>query len=145
MRTEWQIVLRASSNKTPFQRDAIHAEMAALKGCPRPEGKDIVLARLAPVKPAGAAADDEELEEGQATAPPSRGAKLLNAKPCSACRGMSLVALAVAGAPLGMQRPTPGRRCTRRCEFKMTKRGICRVYYTINAREIGVMQLNPGS
>jgi hypothetical protein len=26
----------------------------------------------------------------------------------------------------------------------MTERGICRVYYTVNARECGVMQLNKG-
>ena len=103
------IVLRTSSNKTPFQRAEIHAEMAALKGCPRPAGKDVVLARLAPVKPAPA---DDDGEPGEAAAP---AGKLLNARPCAAC------------------------------EFKMTQRGIARVFFTLNAREVGVMQLNPAS
>tara|TARA_B110001452_G_scaffold46552_1_gene35597 strand:- start:1085 stop:1798 length:714 start_codon:yes stop_codon:yes gene_type:complete len=129
------IVLRASSNKTPFQRDPIHAEMAAIKGCPRPEGKDVVLARLAPVRPGAAqtpqddgAQDDGSGDDGDGDShgvgkglfdappalmkPPSVPGKLLNAKPCAAC------------------------------EAKMRARGIRRVYYTVSAREMGVMQLN---
>ena len=125
------IVLRASSNRTPFQRSEIHAEMAALKGCARPAGKDVVLVRLAPVKPpssAGDADDDDDDDDGEldddapvptaaaAAAAPVPGqralGKVLNARPCAAC------------------------------EFKMTQRGICRVYYTANARECVVMQLN---
>ena len=123
------IVLRASSNRTPFQRAEIHAEMAALKGCARPAGKNVVLVRLAPVKPtsSGAAAgdddddDDSELDELPTAAAAVAAAlvpvhaapgKMLNAKPCAAC------------------------------EAKMTQRGISRVYYTVNARECGVMQLN---
>ena len=125
------IVLRASSNRTPFQRSEIHAEMAALKGCARPAGKDVVLVRLAPVKPpssTGDADDDDDDDDGElddAHAPTAAAAaaaapvlgqralgKVLNARPCAAC------------------------------EFKMTQRGICRVYYTANARECVVMQLN---
>ena len=127
------IVLRASSNKTPFQRDPIHAEMAAIKGCPRPEGKDVVLARLAPVRPGAAQADMQDDGEHHDSGddgdshgvgkglfdavpalikPPSAPGKLLNAKPCAAC------------------------------EAKMRARGIRRVYYTVSAREMGVMQLN---
>ena len=120
------IVLRASSNRTPFQRSEIHAEMAALKGCARPAGKDVVLVRLAPVKPPSSGADadaddDDELDKQPPTAAAAAAAlvpgrtvpgKMLNAKPCATC------------------------------EAKMTQRGICRVYYTVNARECGVMQLN---
>ena len=127
------IVLRASSNRTPFQRSEIHAEMAALKGCARPAGKDVVLVRLAPVKPPSSTGDadddddddDGELDDAHAHAPTAAAAaaaapvlgqralgKVLNARPCAAC------------------------------EFKMTQRGICRVYYTANARECVVMQLN---
>ena len=125
------IVLRASSNRTPFQRSEIHAEMAALKGCARPAGKDVVLVRLAPVKPPSSAGDaDDDDDDGEldddAPAPTAAAAaaaaapvlgqralgKVLNARPCAAC------------------------------EFKMTQRGICRVYYTANARECVVMQLN---
>ena len=126
------IVLRASSNRTPFQRSEIHAEMAALKGCARPAGKDVVLVRLAPVKPPSSAGDaDDDDDDGEldddAPAPTAAAAaaaapvlgqralgKVLNARPCAAC------------------------------EFKMTQRGICRVYYTANARECVVMQLNKG-
>ena len=124
------IVLRASSNRTPFQRSEIHAEMAALKGCARPAGKDVVLVRLAPVKPPSSTGDaDDDDDDGEldddAPAPTAAAAaaaapvlgqralgKVLNARPCAAC------------------------------EFKMTQRGICRVYYTANARECVVMQLN---
>jgi len=124
------IVLRASSNRTPFQRSEIHAEMAALKGCARPAGKDVVLVRLAPVKPPSSTGDaDNDDDDGEldddAPAPAAAAAaaaapvlgqralgKVLNARPCAAC------------------------------EFKMTQRGICRVYYTANARECVVMQLN---
>ena len=127
------IVLRASSNKTPFQRDPIHAEMAAIKGCPRPEGKDVVLARLAPVRPEAGRDDDDgsgdddcrigsrgagtdPFDEPPAAVakckPWSAPGKLLNAKPCAVC------------------------------EAKMRARGIRRVYYTLNSREMGVMQLN---
>ena len=109
--------------------------MAALKGCARPAGKDVVLVRLAPVKPpssAGDADDDEDDDDGEldddAPAPTAAAAaaaapvlgqralgKVLNARPCAAC------------------------------EFKMTQRGIARVFFTLNAREVGVMQLNPAS
>ena len=117
------VVLRVSSNKTPFQRNAIHAEMAALKGCPRPAGKDVCLVRLAPVRPGAPKDEDEDSDEDKeqwaaAECPKATGSaagKILNAKPCSAC------------------------------ELKMTQRGICRVYYTINRGEMGVMQLNPST
>ena len=46
------IPLKSGSNKKPFQRDNIHAEMAVLKGCPRPAGKDMMIARLAPSRSA---------------------------------------------------------------------------------------------
>ena len=74
---EDSIPLKSGSNKKVFLRANIHAEMAALKGCVRPAGKDMMLARLAPVAPEGS--DDEESGRGAARE------KLLNARPCSVC------------------------------------------------------------
>ena len=126
------IVLRASSNRTPFQRSEIHAEMAALKGCARPAGKDVVLVRLAPVKPpssAGDADDDEDDDDGELDddAPAPTAAAAAAAAPMLGQRALGKVLHA--------------RPCAA-CELKMTQRGICLVYYTANARECVVMQLN---
>jgi hypothetical protein len=111
---EDHIPLRSGSNKTPFQRDKIHAEMSALKGYPRPEGKDMLIGRLAPVRPpgrmhacmgsdgVGACSDDDGSDEGEPRiqsgskpaihgAESSRtgadrfGGKILNARPCNRC------------------------------------------------------------
>ena len=130
------IVLRASSNRTPFQRSEIHAEMAALKGCARPAGKDVVLVRLAPVKPpssAGDADDDDDDDDGE-----------LDDDALGPTAAASAAAAAAAAPVLGQRalgKVLNARPCAA-CEFKMTQRGICRVYYTANARECVVMQLN---
>ncbi len=128
------IVLRASSNRTPFQRSEIHAEMAALKGCARPAGKDVVLVRLAPVKPpssAGDADDDDDDGELDDDAP----------GPTAAASAAASAAAAPVLGERALGKVLNARPCAA-CEFKMTQRGICRVYYTANARECVVMQLN---
>ena len=128
------IVLRASSNRTPFQRSEIHAEMAALKGCARPAGKDVVLVRLAPVKPpssAGDADDDDDDGEQDDDAP----------GPTAAASSSAAAAAAPVLGQRALGKVLNARPCAA-CEFKMTQRGICRVYYTANARECVVMQLN---
>ena len=130
------IVLRASSNRTPFQRSEIHAEMAALKGCARPAGKDVVLVRLAPVKPPSSAGDaDDDDDDGE-----------LDDDALGPTAAASAAAAAAAAPVLGQRalgKVLNARPCAA-CEFKMTQRGICRVYYTANARECVVMQLNKG-
>ena len=45
------VPLKSGSNKKPFLRDNIHAEMSVLKGCPRPAGKDMFIARLVSAPP----------------------------------------------------------------------------------------------
>mmetsp|Transcript_7086 Transcript_7086/g.22427 ORF Transcript_7086/g.22427 Transcript_7086/m.22427 type:complete len:234 (-) Transcript_7086:116-817(-) len=72
------VPLKSGSNKKPFLRDNIHAEMSVLKGCPRPAGKDMFIARLAPTAPPaeGAAAP---------SATPAGRRKILNAMPCDRC------------------------------------------------------------
>ena len=124
------IPLRSGSNKTIFQRDKIHAEMSALKGFDRPAGKDMLIGRLAPVRPPATrlpGAGDETSEDSDAdrSAPaasandehaPSRGAiegKVLNARPCD------------------------------RCEARMVAKGIRRCYFTVNRTSMGVLEYNP--
>ena len=46
------IPIKSGSNKKEFKRENIHAEMSVLKGCARPAGKDMLIARLAPSKAA---------------------------------------------------------------------------------------------
>ena len=80
---EDHIPIKSGSNKTPFQRDPIHAEMSALKGCARPAGKDMLLARLAPAKPprkkkgSGGSDDDDDDDDDDASdqAPAGRRAR----------------------------------------------------------------------
>ena len=127
MAGEDHIPMKSGSNKTPFQRDAIHAEMSVLKGCPRPEGKDMMIARLAPVKPTVIKtidSDDEDEDSGDALRVPPPEVKdvptkrdgygkILNARPCA------------------------------RCESKMVERGVRRCYFTVNGTTLGVLEYNP--
>jgi len=73
------IPLRSGSNKKVFNRDNIHAEASALKGCVVPRGKDMMIVRLAP-----APAPSEEAVAA-ARGGLCRGEKFLNARPCEAC------------------------------------------------------------
>jgi len=110
--------------------------MAALKGCARPAGKDVVLVRLAPVKPpssAGDADDDDDDGELDDDAP----------GPTAAASAAASAAAAPVLGERALGKVLNARPCAA-CEFKMTQRGICRVYYTANARECVVMQLNKG-
>ena len=99
------IPIKSGSNKKEFKRENIHAEMSVLKGCARPAGKDMLIARLAPSKAASGRgggkgggkreydSDDEEEEEDEdddllrdcAPAAASGPGKVLNARPCAKC------------------------------------------------------------
>ena len=129
------IPIKSGSNKKPFMRDNIHAEMSVLKGCDRPRGKDMLIARVAPSKRTRPDVEDDEsdVEEsdvdriklegthtGDFLCPPARAAadlsvygKVLNARPCP------------------------------RCEAKMVARGVRRCLFTINSRSLGVLEYNP--
>jgi hypothetical protein len=129
------IPLRAGNNKKPFQRENIHAEASVLKGCARPEGKDMLIARLAPTRESvgtgggaggrehvGYNSDDSDDDVAAAAAAvqghahaseASGGGKLLNARPCA------------------------------NCEAKMVRRGIRLCYFTLNATTLGVLEYNP--
>lgn len=93
--------------------------MAALKGCMRPAGKDMMLARLAPVAPPAATGkeSDEEVDDSGGGGGDGRRVqqreKLLNARPCNVC------------------------------EARMFARGIRHCYFTLNDRELGVLAYNP--
>ena len=140
---EDHIPLRSGSNKTLFQRDKIHAEMSALKGFARPAGKDMLIGRLAPVRPPGhrarpasgagdtdddddsddgcvaeagraaGATDDSFLQRSSSSSSGSAAAKILNARPCD------------------------------RCEARMVAKGIRRCFFTLNRTSIGVIEYNP--
>ena len=125
------IPMKSGSNKKPFQRDNIHAEMSVLKGCARPAGKDMLIARLAPSRAASNSKgrpnnddddddDDDDVRElaGHCAPVQSSGAagqmgKVLNARPCA------------------------------RCEMKMVQRGVRRCYFTLNGNSLGVLEYNP--
>ena len=108
------IPVKLGSNKKIFNRDEIHAEMAALKGCERPAGKDILLVRLAPTRP-DRRDDDDDGDDGVADAKRRKAPaeKLLNARPCEVC------------------------------ERKMVARGIRRCYFTLSSTALGVLAYNP--
>ena len=131
------IPLRSGSNKKPFMRDNIHAEASVLKGCERAAGKDMLIARLAPVRSSagGSLLDSDDEDDfggalgasrsgsalgagradgaGAALQPPAKRAKILNARPCA------------------------------NCERKMVQRGVRHCYFTLNAKSIGVLEYNP--
>ena len=132
------VPLKSGSNKKIFQRDEIHAEISVLKGCPRPAGKDMFIARLVrrahtpaaktrgrPCEPACDYPPCAHLLCQAPTAPPAEDAdptmpkaaaprrKLLNARPCA------------------------------NCEAKMVRTGIRRCYFTVNASSVGVLEYNP--
>ena len=130
MAGEDHIPMKSGSNKTPFQRDAIHAEMSVLKGCPRPEGKDMMIAP-ARARQAHRHQDRRQRRRGRRQrddrdalrvpppelkdVPTKRDGygKILNARPCA------------------------------RCESKMVERGVRRCYFTVNGTTLGVLEYNP--
>ena len=59
------IPMKSGSNRKVFLRDNIHAEMSVLKGCDRPRGKDMLIARLAPAKRARSRADVEDDDDSE--------------------------------------------------------------------------------
>jgi hypothetical protein len=109
------IPVKLGSNKKIFNRDEIHAEMAALKGCERPAGKDILLVRLAPTRPdrRDDGDDDDDDDDAGAKRRKAPAEKLLNARPCEVC------------------------------ERKMVARGIRRCYFTLSSTALGVLAYNP--
>ena len=112
------IPVKLGSNKKIFNRDEIHAEMAALKGCERPAGKDILLVRLAPTRPDrrdddNDDDDDDDDDDAGAKRRKAPAEKLLNARPCEVC------------------------------ERKMVARGIRRCYFTLSSTALGVLAYNP--
>ena len=117
------IPLKQGSNKKQFQRANIHAEMAALKGCTRSEGKDMLVARVAPVRTVkrdNSSSDSDSdsdsgggRRKGGAPAAPPPAGKVLNARPCA------------------------------RCEARMVERGVRRCYFTIDGARLGVLEYNP--
>ena len=107
------IPVKLGSNKKIFNRDEIHAEMAALKGCERPAGKDILLVRLAPTRPDRRDENDGDDDDAEAKRRKAPAEKLLNARPCEVC------------------------------ERKMVARGIRRCYFTLSSTALGVLAYNP--
>ena len=141
MAGEDHIPIKSGSNKKPFQRDNIHAEASVLKGCPRAQGKDMMIGRLAPSRAASGGKrkggskkgddvdDSDDDDDGgpgddddgvhyepalglRAAAPVTSAGKILNARPCA------------------------------KCEAKMVARGVRRCYFTLNRDRIGVLEYN---
>ena len=109
------IPVKLGSNKKIFNRDEIHAEMAALKGCERPAGKDILLVRLAPTRP-DRRDDDDDDADADAKRRKAPAEKLLNARPCEVCerkmvaRGIRRCYFTLSSTALGVlaYNPEPG-------------------------------------
>lgn len=96
------IPLRTGSNKKIFNRDNIHAEVSALKGCVAPCGKDMLIVRLAPAPP------PTEAAVAAAAGGLCRNEKFLNARPCAACelkmvsRGLRRCFFTLPGGEMGV-------------------------------------------
>jgi hypothetical protein len=96
------IPLRTGSNKKVFHRSNIHAEVSALKGCVVPQGKDMLIVRLAPAPP------PTEAAVAAAAGGLYRNEKLLNARPCAACelkmmsRGLRRCFFTLPGGAMGV-------------------------------------------
>ena len=146
------IPMKSGSNRKVFLRDNIHAEMSVLKGCDRPRGKDMLIARLAPAKRARSSADvedDDDSEDGAAGEERARS--------CGVA-GRASAAVDIAVAPLLDSTPAESARedasldhfgkmlnarpCAR-CEAKMVERGVRRCFFTVNSRRVGVLEYNP--
>ena len=137
------IPLKSGSNKKPFQRDNIHAEMSVLKGCPRPEGKDMLIARLAPARPekrkgSGADRDDSNLDSED----DGDGSLLLGSSiHCSVSQPAPSDRLAAGGAN-ALGKLLNARPCAN-CEAKMAARGIRRCFFTLpGGKNLGVLEYN---
>ena len=146
------IPMKSGSNRKVFLRDNIHAEMSVLKGCDRPRGKDMLIARLAPAKRARSSADvedDDDSEDGAAGEERARS--------CGVA-GRASAAVDIAVAPLlGSTSAESARedasldhfgkmlnaRPCARCEAKMVERGVRRCFFTVNSRRVGVLEYNP--
>ena len=132
------IPMKSGSNKKPFQRDNIHAEMSVLKGCDRPRGKDMLIARLAPTKRSRPAADGESSEED------AEGQEQLNRVGLvGGPLGRRAVSSAAANGGLGGFGKMLNARPCARCEAKMAQRGVRRCFFTLNASAVGVLEYNP--
>ena len=128
------IPLRVGSNKKPFQRGNIHAEIAALKGCARPRGKDMIVARLAPVRKASDDSDDDAC--GHVCPPPSTATRVIAAGSPAAPAGK--------GDPPRLSAPCKvlnARPCAR-CEARMIQKGVRRCYFTLSDTRLGILEYN---
>jgi len=155
---EDHIPMKSGSNKKVFQRDEIHAEMSVLKGCARPEGKDMLIARLAPVKPSkpaklkrsiddedGLDDDDDDDDDEEDAAEPTAGGVSDGAKRRRAASAPAPApdpaALLAAGGMRALGKVLNARPCAR-CEAKMVARGIRRCFFTLDGQSLGVLQYN---
>lgn len=132
------IPMKSGSNKKPYLRDNIHAEMSVLKGCDRPRGKDMLIARLAPAKRARPSGEEEEEDDDNAEDGASglkRAEAAITAAPSSSLAG--------AGGGLGGFGKMLNARPCARCEFKMVERGVRRCYFTLPRGKVGVLEYNP--
>ena len=144
---EDHIPMKSGSNKKPFQRDNIHAEMSVLKGCARPEGKDMLIARLAPSRSssgkaggnkAGALSDSDELDDVDDGGVPMVAQR--DSSSAAASHGLGGCG-SDGGGISGKGKVLNARPCAR-CEAKMVQRGVRRCYFTLNATTIGVLEYN---
>ena len=160
---EDHIPIKSGSNKTPFQRDPIHAEMSALKGCARPAGKDMLLARLAPAKPprkkkgsGGSDDDDDDDDASDGDGDVYNGARGLLKHSCLKVGGGAGSSSSSAAGPREEEDPASrvaaggvsalgkvlnARPCAK-CEAKMVARGIRRCFFTLNSTNLGVLEYN---
>jgi hypothetical protein len=141
------IPIKSGSNKKPFQRDNIHAEHMVLKGCARPAGKDMMIARLAPTKPTKAAAaldeDGCELDSDDETAAGIETLATATVMAGTAATGTGTGAGtgAARAAASGFGKMLNARPCAR-CEARMVARGVRRCYFTLNNSRLGVLEYN---
>ena len=150
MAGEDHIPLKSGSNKKIYQRDDIHAEASVLKGCARPEGKDMMVARLAPSRASapgvggkrkGGAlkrfdSDDDDDDDGR-----GGGGCGLDYEVA-----MGVCSAAAADAPATTSGASAGKilnaRPCAKCEAKMVARGVRRCYFTLNRDQLGVLEYN---
>lgn len=138
------IPMKQGSNKKLFQRGNIHAEASVLKGCARPEGKDMLIARLAPVRPARDGSDDDsDGDEGRGANAAVAGAASGDAVRKGGKRVLSGDEGARGSAALGTYGKMLNARPCANCEAKMVRRGVRLCYFTLNARQLGVLEYNP--
>lgn len=150
---EDHIPLKSGSNKKPFMRDNIHAEMCVLKGCARPAGKDMMIARLAPSRDSRGTGggkggkkgggggfvgdddddsiDDDDDEPRRAPAVPTAP---VGAPPSRSGAGDG-------GGGAASRKVLNARPCAN-CEARMVAKGVRRCYFTLNKTTLGVLEYN---